>query len=88
MEMVPKNAGARWTSWTLEADYKYLYERLLADTFYPLDNKSKKFLFTIEVCLSVWQIILRQFILHNKAIWTPLWLKRAPFCLNLKNAFK
>lgn len=58
MEMVPKNAGARWTSWTLEADYKYLYERLLADTFYPLDNKSKKFLFTIEVCLSVWQIIL------------------------------
>lgn len=58
METVPKNAGALWTSWTWEADYEYLYGRLLADTFQPLDNKSKQFLFTMEGCLSVWQIIL------------------------------
>ena len=55
MQTVPKNAGALWT-W--EVDYEYLYRRLLVDTFHPLNNKSMQFLFTVEGCLSVWQIIL------------------------------
>lgn len=87
METVPKNSGALWTSWTLRADYGYLYGCLLADIFHPLNNKYKQFLFTIETCLCVTNYS-RQFILHYEGNMNSLMVKKGTLLLNLKNEFK